>query len=49
MKCHVCKKKFVNGEAVIPVLHYTTDDRRGDFVGLNPTKFIHAHHLKEES
>ena len=47
MRCYVCGNKFGNGELVIPISRYVTDEKRGDFVGNNPQQYAHARHLKE--
>ena len=44
--CWVCGKKFADGEPVIPVFKYVVNEKRGDFITTNATKFIHASHLR---
>lgn len=45
MKCRACKGRFKDGDEVVPVMRYVTNERRGDFVSGNPNAFIHARHL----
>jgi hypothetical protein len=46
MKCYVCGRKFADGEPVVGICRYVTNEKRGDFVGLNPTQYAHAYHLR---
>lgn len=41
MKCYVCTKKFKEGELVVPLLRYITNEKRGDFVTAQPEYYIH--------
>lgn len=46
-RCYVCNNVFRDGDNVVPILKYITNERRGDFVTTQGHAFIHAHHLKE--
>lgn len=41
MKCKICNKRFADGAAVVPVLRYVINEKRGDFVGRYADEFIH--------
>lgn len=46
MKCMKCNKTFKDGMAVLPVLRYVENEKRGDFVTSHPNKeYIHALHV----
>jgi hypothetical protein len=45
--CAICRKRIREGEKVIPVMHVVENERRGDFVGNNPTEYVHLSHLTE--
>lgn len=47
MRCDVCKKGFKDGDMLVPLLKYTENHRRGDFVALTPVAYVHYRHLKE--
>lgn len=47
MKCQRCGRKFRDGEDVIPVLRYVTNEKRGDFVTSQGHSFFHARHINE--
>jgi hypothetical protein len=49
MKCVICKKRFGDGESVISVMRYVTNEKRGDFVGSQPVAYIHLKHLTEDT
>lgn len=49
MRCEHCGKGFKDGDKLIPVMKYTENHKRGDFVALNPVGYIHFRHLKETS
>lgn len=48
MKCALCKRALRDGDGVVPILRYVTNEKRGDFVTSKPSACIHAHHIKEE-
>ena len=48
MKCHVCKRRFKDGDEVIAIAEYVVNERHGDFVS-SPTAYAHASHLTEEA
>ena len=45
MKCYLCRKAFKEGDKVLPIATYVTDERRGDFVS-NVYEYVHVFHLK---
>lgn len=47
MKCYVCKRALRDGEPVVVIERYVTNEKRGDFVSNAYSKAAHAHHLKE--
>lgn len=47
MRCEVCGRGFKEGDKLIPVTRYVTNERRGDFVPLNPVGYIHLRHLTD--
>lgn len=49
MRCRICSRAFKDGDAVLPVLRYVVNEKRGDFVTSVPRGFIHESHLKAES
>lgn len=46
MKCFTCNTAFKEGDDVVPVQKYVTNERRGDFVTSQPSVYVHASHLK---
>ena len=44
-KCAACKKRFKDGDEVVPILQYVTNEKRGDFVTNQGHKFLHADHM----
>lgn len=44
MKCPICGKGFKDNERLIPIYHYVTNERRGDFAG-GPSEFMHYSHF----
>ena len=45
MTCTICGRTFADNERVVPVMRYTRNERRGDFVHSRPSEFIHFTHL----
>ena len=45
MKCHICKKKFHDGQLIVPLIPYIKNEKRGDFVGNQPKNFICLNHF----
>lgn len=46
MDCFACSRKFRDGDLVLAVLTYVTNEKRGDFVGSAPQGYIHMHHVE---
>lgn len=46
MRCELCGRGFSDGQKLVPVMRYVTNEKRGDFVGGQPVGYIHLHHLK---
>ena len=44
MKCQVCKKRFREGEMILPIMKYVANEKRGDFVS-SPVAYAHLSHL----
>lgn len=47
MKCLMCPKKFREGDHLVPVVRYITNEKRGDFVS-SPVGYIHLHCIRGE-
>lgn len=45
MKCYLCRKAFKEGDKVLPIATYVTNEKRGDFVS-NVYEYVHVFHLK---
>lgn len=48
MKCEVCEMKFHDGEKILPVIKYVTNEKRGDFAS-SPIGYIHLFHIQKEN
>jgi hypothetical protein len=47
VRCQQCGRQFREGDEVVPVLRYVTNEKRGDWVSSQGHRFIHAHHVGE--
>ena len=46
-KCVACGRKFKDGDNVIPIRKYVTNERRGDFITTVDKDLVHARHIVE--
>lgn len=49
MKCVACHKKFKDGERVIPIQEYVTNEKRGDWISSKPLGHIHLKCVKVDT
>ena len=46
-RCWLCRKEFKDGQLIVPLLQYVTNERRGDFTSSQAEQHVHAEHLKD--
>lgn len=45
MKCGVCGRQIRDGQEVLPIYKLVANEKRGDFVSSQPTRYIHLWHM----